>query len=59
MFNAIGQCGSILGSHIFPKTEGPRYMYVTLSPGTTLAHVYLAIAEEDSQVRFKIMISLL
>ncbi|KIM91500.1 hypothetical protein PILCRDRAFT_670 [Piloderma croceum F 1598] len=26
MFNAIGQCGSILGSHIFPKTEGPRYI---------------------------------
>jgi len=25
MFMAIGQCGSILGSHLFPKTEGPRY----------------------------------
>jgi len=26
MFMAIGQCGSILGSHLFPKTEGPRYI---------------------------------
>ncbi|TEB34142.1 MFS general substrate transporter [Coprinellus micaceus] len=25
MFMAIGQCGSILGSHIFPKSEGPNY----------------------------------
>ncbi|KAM6503393.1 Major facilitator superfamily domain containing protein [Amanita muscaria] len=23
---AIGQCGSILGSHIFPKTDGPLYI---------------------------------
>ena len=28
MFMAIGQCGSVLGSHIFPSTEGPRYMCV-------------------------------
>ena len=28
MFMAIGQCGSILGSHIYPSTDGPRYMYV-------------------------------
>ncbi|CAA7267224.1 unnamed protein product [Cyclocybe aegerita] len=26
LFMAIGQCGSILGSHLFPQTEGPRYM---------------------------------
>ncbi|KAI0716553.1 MFS general substrate transporter [Earliella scabrosa] len=26
MYMAIGQCGSILGSHIYPKTEGPRYI---------------------------------
>ncbi|KAF8830563.1 hypothetical protein HHX47_DHR2000927 [Lentinula edodes] len=26
MFMAIGQCGSILGSHLFPTTEGPRYI---------------------------------
>ncbi|KAF7316435.1 MFS general substrate transporter [Mycena indigotica] len=25
IFMAIGQCGSVLGSHIFPLTEGPRY----------------------------------
>ncbi|KAF9467805.1 MFS general substrate transporter [Collybia nuda] len=25
MFMAIGQCGSVLGSHIYPKTEGPLY----------------------------------
>ena len=29
MYMAIGQCGSILGSHIYPKTEGPRYMCVS------------------------------
>lgn len=23
---AIGQCGSVLGTHIFPATEGPRYI---------------------------------
>ena len=26
MFMAIGQCGSILGSHLFPTIQGPRYM---------------------------------
>ncbi|TDL18778.1 MFS general substrate transporter [Rickenella mellea] len=26
MFMAIGQCGSILGSHIYPSTEGPKYI---------------------------------
>ena len=26
LFMAIGQCGSVLGTHIFPTTEGPRYM---------------------------------
>ena len=26
LYMAIGQSGSILGSHLFPKTEGPRYM---------------------------------
>jgi len=26
MFMAIGQCGSILGSHLYPKPEGPRYI---------------------------------
>ncbi|THH23187.1 hypothetical protein EUX98_g7988 [Antrodiella citrinella] len=26
MYMAIGQCGSVLGSHIFPATEGPRYI---------------------------------
>jgi sugar phosphate permease len=25
MFMAIGQCGSVLGSHIYPKTQGPAY----------------------------------
>lgn len=27
MYMAIGQCGSVLGSHLFPSIEGPRYMY--------------------------------
>jgi len=26
IFMSIGQCGSVLGSHIFPLTEGPRYI---------------------------------
>jgi len=26
IFMAIGQCGSVLGSHIYPATEGPRYI---------------------------------
>jgi len=26
LFMAIGQCGSVLGSHLYPKTEGPRYI---------------------------------
>jgi len=26
LYMAIGQCGSILGSHLFPSTEGPRYI---------------------------------
>jgi len=26
MFMAIGQCGSVLGSHIYPQLEGPRYI---------------------------------
>ena len=29
MYMAIGQCGSVLGSHLYPSTEGPRYMYVS------------------------------
>ncbi|KAI0763076.1 MFS general substrate transporter [Trametes elegans] len=26
MYMAIGQCGSVLGSHLYPATEGPRYI---------------------------------
>ncbi|KAI0049241.1 MFS general substrate transporter [Auriscalpium vulgare] len=26
LYMAIGQCGSVLGSHLFPATEGPRYI---------------------------------
>ncbi|KAJ7666034.1 MFS general substrate transporter [Mycena polygramma] len=26
MFMAMGQCGSVLGSHLFPLTESPRYI---------------------------------
>ncbi|EKM58060.1 uncharacterized protein PHACADRAFT_252046 [Phanerochaete carnosa HHB-10118-sp] len=26
LYMAIGQCGSILGSHLFPASEGPRYI---------------------------------
>ncbi|KAL6306342.1 MFS general substrate transporter [Sparassis latifolia] len=26
MYIAIGQCGSVLGSHLFPTTDGPRFI---------------------------------
>ncbi|PPR02934.1 hypothetical protein CVT24_012164 [Panaeolus cyanescens] len=39
VFMAIGQCGSILGSHLFPKTEGPRYVK---GFGTISALLFLA-----------------
>ncbi|KAI0716549.1 MFS general substrate transporter [Earliella scabrosa] len=26
LYMVIGQCGSVLGSHLFPATEGPRYL---------------------------------
>jgi hypothetical protein len=26
LYMAIGQCGSVLGAHLYPATEGPRYM---------------------------------
>ncbi|EKM77389.1 hypothetical protein AGABI1DRAFT_122128 [Agaricus bisporus var. burnettii JB137-S8] len=26
MFMAIGQCGSVMGTHLFPKIEGPHYI---------------------------------
>ncbi|GJE96543.1 MFS general substrate transporter [Phanerochaete sordida] len=26
LYMAIGQCGSVLGSHLFPASEGPRYI---------------------------------
>jgi hypothetical protein len=29
MFMSIGQCGSVLGSHLFPSTQGPKYMSVS------------------------------
>ena len=28
LYMSIGQCGSILGSHLFPTTEAPRYLLV-------------------------------
>lgn len=37
MFMAIGQCGSVLGSHLYPSTEGPRYMYVIFYQENNLA----------------------
>ena len=34
MYMAIGQCGSVLGSHLYPATEGPHYMYVPVAIDT-------------------------
>ncbi|KAG6830028.1 hypothetical protein H0H87_009491 [Tephrocybe sp. NHM501043] len=39
MFMAIGQCGSVLGSHIYPKTEGPTYTRMCL--GIPRCHLLL------------------
>jgi len=39
MFMAIGQCGSVLGSHLFPSIEGPKY---TKGFGVTCALMLLA-----------------
>ncbi|KAJ6472639.1 MFS general substrate transporter [Mycena vulgaris] len=41
MFMAIGQCGSVLGSHIFPLTESPRYIK---GFGISCALEFLAVA---------------
>ncbi|KAF9530228.1 major facilitator superfamily domain-containing protein [Crepidotus variabilis] len=41
IFMAIGQCGSILGSHLFPKTDGPRYLK---GFGVSCALMFLAAA---------------
>ncbi|KAF8186888.1 MFS general substrate transporter [Mycena galopus ATCC 62051] len=41
IFMAIGQCGSVLGSHIFPLTEGPRYI-LTSSHQVSCALSFLA-----------------
>lgn len=32
LFNSLGHCGSILGSHLFPSKEGPRYVSVLSFP---------------------------
>ena len=26
LYMMVGQCGSVLGAHIFPATDGPRYI---------------------------------
>lgn len=31
LYMVIGQCGAILGSHLYPLTEGPRYMCALLA----------------------------
>jgi hypothetical protein len=54
MFNAIGQCGSVLGSHIFPKTDGPRYRYVHLSLVAGVIQQKPVLAEKVLQVRLRI-----
>ena len=30
LFQAIGQSGAVLGSHMYPLTQGPRYVWVAL-----------------------------
>ncbi|KAL4067018.1 major facilitator superfamily domain-containing protein [Scleroderma yunnanense] len=41
LFGAIGQCGSILGSHLYPLTEGPAY---TRGFGISSSLLFLAAA---------------
>ncbi|KAI0760293.1 MFS general substrate transporter [Fomes fomentarius] len=36
LFNSLGHCGSILGSHLFPSKEGPRYVKGFAATGAVL-----------------------
>ncbi|KAH7887035.1 major facilitator superfamily domain-containing protein [Phlebopus sp. FC_14] len=36
LFGAIGQCGSILGSHLYPLTEGPAYSFLLTVSGALM-----------------------
>ena len=31
LYMALGQCGAVLGSHLYPLTQGPRYTCAFLS----------------------------
>lgn len=44
LYQAIGQCGSILGTHLFPSIEGPRYIKgFAVSSSLMLAAVIAAL----------------
>lgn len=44
ILNFIGQCGPLLGTNIFPKTEGPRYTKgMWVSAAFTLFTAFLAL----------------
>jgi uncharacterized membrane protein YeaQ/YmgE (transglycosylase-associated protein family) len=59
MFMAIGQCGSVLGSHLYPTTQGPRYIE---GFGVTCGLMFLASicsivlsVRQPLQLRFSIL----
>lgn len=43
--HVIGQCGPILGTHLFPKNEGPRYQ-----KGCLICFIFLVVASVTAQV---------
>lgn len=53
MYMSIGQCGSVLGSHLFPSVDGPRYMCVMSCYCPLLPLMPIFFAERDSQVSVK------
>jgi hypothetical protein len=50
LFGAIGQTGSILGSQLYPLSEGPTYSYVQPIISELLPTDHPKI-DEDSEVR--------
>ncbi|KIM46707.1 hypothetical protein M413DRAFT_440295 [Hebeloma cylindrosporum] len=49
MFMAIGQCGSILGSHLYPKTEGPRYVSLMFLAALCCAILSISYRRENAR----------
>ena len=54
LYQAIGQCGSILGTHLFPSIEGPRYIKgFAVSSSLMLAAVIAALVLTASCLQYR------